>query len=243
MESGVVDEIRERGGEIYAISSEPQALAGRAKSEWALNFDTIGDPHHEIMGTCRDRDWLDIYANTEEAFLNTPVKGMDFAVQHPKGYFQPGVLVLDHDGRVLYRWRSIPKHTNLGGAVERPTPDYVWAQVEQKLSERASERTDADLDNSPTLDAKSPPWPLFVGALLANGWFLKPVPFAYLPNGPTPGQRLKRAMRRLVGFVVVWIAAFVWLPTTPVAVGLAAWLAWITPKVVMVNRNFQDIKT
>ena len=48
MLSGVVDAIRAAGGEVYAVTSEPQALAARAEEEWDLSFECVGDPHQEI---------------------------------------------------------------------------------------------------------------------------------------------------------------------------------------------------
>lgn len=243
MSSGVVDKIREQGGEIYAITSEPQTLASRAKEEWELSFDTIGDPHHEISDACLSRDWLDIHIKVdEEDFLQIPVDGMSFEATHPKGYFQAGVLVVDDTGRVLYRWKQVPSHANFGGALERPTAEHVWSQVEEKLGS-TEELKDADLDLDPKLDAKSPPWPLFVCSLLANGWFMRPVPFPQLPNGPSAQERIQRALKRFAGFVVAWIVALIVLPTLPVLIALALWGAWIAPKVMMVNRSFQHIES
>ena len=43
------------------------------------------------------------------------------------------------------------------------------------------------------------------------------------------------------GFVAAWIAAFAWLPTPAVALALAGWVAYITPKVRWLGRQFQDV--
>jgi len=61
--AGVAGKVRTAGGEIYAISSEPQSLADRACASWSLDFEAIGDPHHEIAGVCRERGWLDLIVN------------------------------------------------------------------------------------------------------------------------------------------------------------------------------------
>ena len=44
MNKGVVEKIRAAGGEVYAITSEPQHLADQAHEHWELNFENIGDP-------------------------------------------------------------------------------------------------------------------------------------------------------------------------------------------------------
>lgn len=235
--SGVLDQIRAAGGEIYGVTSEPQRLATRAQADWDLDFECIGDPHQEIPETARERGWLNIFVHTRLDFLRQA--SSDFEPAHPKGYFQPGVLVLSREGRVLYRWRSVPSRKNIGGARVRPTPEHVWSQVQAALAS-THEDADAAYDEDPEMDASESPWPLFVSLLIANGWFLRPLAFAQKKNGPTPQQRIKTAMVRLVVFVSLWLAAFAVLPTLPVAAALVGWIAWIVPKVRWLNLEFQN---
>ena len=65
----MVEQIRAAGGEIYAITSEPQRLADQAKASWDLNYEAIGDLHHEISGACRERGLLEIYVNERTELL------------------------------------------------------------------------------------------------------------------------------------------------------------------------------
>jgi hypothetical protein len=232
---GVADKVRAAGGEIYAISSEPQALAGRAATDWHLDFETIGDPHHEISGACRERGWLDLFVNERLEFLHQSTGDeFDWAPTHPKGYFQPGVLALGGDGRVLYRWRAVPTHKNMGGATERPTAEHVWTCIARAL-ESGANTADAALDTAPPLDSTGIPWPIFASLLIANGWFVR-------ARGFRSARHIALAGARLVAFAGAWIAAFAWLPTLPVAAVLAGWVVYITPKVRWVGQEFQDVK-
>lgn len=235
--SGVVDQIRAAGGEIYAVTSEPQALADRAGPAWELDFETVGDPHHEIAQVCRDRGWLDLIVNSDPSLLQREAPSLGYMPTHPKGYYQPGVLVLTEDARVAYRWRSIPNRANAGGAAVRPTPEHVWQQTQAGLADA----TDVALDDKPTMDAPRVIWPLFVGILIANGWFIRGRPFPLIEGGPTHTQRIRRALRRLVGFVALWVLAFVFLPALPVAIGLGVWTAWIVPQIIHIHRHFQNV--
>ena len=231
--AGITRKVRAAGGEIYAVSSEPQTLASRASAEWGLNFECVGDPHHEISGKARERGWLELFANRELEFLERSAgSSRDFVPSHPKGYYQPGVLAITKNHRVLYRWRSVPTHANVGGAVARPTAEYVWRSLEEAIAE-PSRATDAPLDVDPRLDARGVPWIVFVPLLIANGWFLT-------GRGFSSPSRIRIAGLRLVGFVVAWMAAFSLLPTLPVALVLAAWAAWIVPRVRWLGRQFQD---
>lgn len=232
MNEGVADRVRAAGGEIYAISSEPQLLADRARNEWGLEFESIGDPHHEIADDCRSRGWLDLFVNPRLGFLQlSTANRTDFAPTHPKGYFQPGVLALTRDERVLYRWRGVPTHSNMGGAMERPTARHVWGAIEASL---ANDQGDAAFDEQPVLDSKGIPWVAFASLLIANGWFLRPQGF----SGPSA---IAAAALRLVAFVLAWIAGFALLPALPVAVALAAWAVYIAPQVRWVGQEFQNV--
>ena len=233
----MTEQIRAAGGEVYGVTSEPQRLADNAQSEWDLSFECIGDPHQEIPETVRDRGWLEIFVQKRLEFLRQAAS--DFEPTHPKGYFQPGVLVLSREGRVLYRWRSVPARTNVGGALARPTPEHVWSSVQSAFA-APNDDLDAPYDEKPELDSPSIPWPLFASLLFANGWFWRPLAFSQEKNGPSSIQKIKMAALRLVGFIALWIAAFVMLPKLAVGIALGAWVAWIVPKVRWLGLEFQN---
>ena len=235
-----MDEIRSAGGEIYAITSEPQRLASMAQDVWELSFETVGDPHHEISDACRSRGWLELYVNQDVALMSRDESSI---YSHPKGYFQPGVLSLDSEGRVLYRWRGTPTRKNMGGATERPTANHVFDNVSRALAAApaSGERADAELDTKPRLDSRGIPWPLFMSLLVANGWFIKPKPFSFLREGPPVKQRARRALLRVPLFIAAWVVAFALLPSLWVGIALIAWAAWLTPQIRFINRQFQNV--
>lgn len=233
---GVVEAIRAGGGEIYAVTSEPQSLARNAQEDWETGLEHVGDPHQEILGACRDRGWISLFTND----WGGGFVGRLSWVSHPKGYFQPGVLALDRHGRVLYRWRCRPNRRNVGGAVARPTPDHVWDRVRAALAEPPG-APDAPYDEDPKLDSGPVPWPVFVAVLLANGWFLKPEPFDQRSGGPSVRSRQTRALLRIPLFAAAWIAAFAWLPWWIPAAALAAWIAKVTPRIRSLNAQFQNV--
>lgn len=232
-QSEVADQIREAGGEIYAITSEPQRLASLAQETWELAFEAIGDPHHEISDTCRERGLLELFVNEKADLLRSATP---HRVSHPKGYFQPGVLALDATGRVLYRWRSRPSRKNIGGASERPTANHVFGNVSRALGETS----DAELDTQPELDSRAPPWPLFLFLLIANGWFIRPKPFPFVRGGPSVQQNLLRAVLRIPLFLAGWGVALALLPSAWVGLAFVAWAIWITPGIRIINREFQN---
>ena len=234
--SDVVEKIRAAGGEIYAVTSEPQSLARNAQDDWETGLEHVGDPHHEITGTCAERGWLSLFTSQwDEGLLDAESTWLS----HPKGYFQPGVLALTRERRVLYRWRSRPSRANAGGAVARPTPAHVWSAVERALN--TPDAADAALDANPELDHPPVPWPLFVMLLVANGWFLRPRTFDIVPGGESAEARQRVAMIRLIGFVMVWAVAAFLLPAPLVALAFGAWLLKIAPGLRSVHRQFQVV--
>ncbi len=161
-------------------------------------------------------------------------RGADWKVEHPNGYYQPGVLVLSNDGRVLYRWRSNPGRSNLFGTVSRPTPEHVLGRVSDALAASAEAGNtsrdvvpDAPHDDSPEIDSTPPPLPVFLAMILANGWFLRIKSCAYSPGAPPIQRRFATAGARWLLFIGFWILAAVYLPWALTAVALAGWLAWV----------------
>ena len=221
---------------MYAITSEPQALANRARDDWQLPFECIGDPHHEIADAARERGWLDLYTQEADDFL---IRDTVWDVTHPKGFFQPGVLVLKSDGRLLYRWRSLPSRSNAGGAAGRPNPEHVWCEVRESLAQESVE--DAALDDAPRLDGKPVIFPLFAAALMANGWFMRPRPFTYQGDGRNPMKRMPMVLLRLFLFVVLWAGAFAFLPTPWVSVALILYLTIAVRGIRKVYATFQTM--
>jgi hypothetical protein len=224
MNEGVVEKIRAAGGEIYAITSEPQHLADQAHEHWKLDFENVGDPHQEISRTCSKRGWLTLYANKGD--LEFLQRGASWEVEHPKGYFQPGVLALTNAGRVLYRWRSVPSAENLNGTLARPTARHAWGAIEGSLA-AGDAAGDAAHDDDPVIDQAPPPRVLFLAALIANGWFLGVRSFVYSPGVRSVPSRFAAASSRWLLFLAVWAAALIFLPTVLVGLAFAGWVAWI----------------
>jgi hypothetical protein len=213
----VVDAIRAAGGEVYGITSEPQALASRAQEEWGLSFECVGDPHQEIADAARQGQMLDLRTSEVGEFIT---RDTSWSVSHPKGFYQPGVLALSAE-RLLYRWQSVPSRENMGGAGGRPTEDYVWQQIQASLADPSA--ADAVLDETPATKNKTPPFLIFSMMLMAHGWFLRPKAFTYQGDGVNPMQRFPLVLMRLVVFIACWIAAFALLPALWVGAALASY--------------------
>jgi hypothetical protein len=226
---------RVAGGGLYAVTSEPQTLANEAEVAWELDFPVVGDPHHEIADTCRERGWLHLFVQRAEEHI---IRSVGYGA-HPKGHFQPGVLAVSNTGRVLYRWRGRPTRQNMGGATERPIAEDVWTKIQAALA-RSDDAPDAEHDEPERFDMKGVPWPAFVALLLANGNFLAPRPFGLERGGPDDiGRRAQRALVKLGAFATGWTLAFWALPIWAAGTALLAWIAYITPSIRELRRGFQ----
>ena len=228
---GVVDKIREAGGEVFGITSEPQALAVEAEEAWNLNFPIIGDPHHEIRKICAERGWLDLFYNENAGHLRNRKW-----TSHPKGYYQPGVLAVHRTGRVLYRWRCVPKYSNMAGAGSRPEAVYTLEEIRNNL-EKAE---DAPIDKNPKLPYEPQSWPRFLLGMTAHGWFLRPKVFPLMREGDTPSADPEKMMRRVWGFLAMWGVLLALLPTSWVGIAAALWVAILTPGIIEIHKQFQN---
>lgn len=225
----MLEQVRSAGGEVFAVTSEPQTLATEAQTSWDLPFNAIGDPHHEIREECAERGWVDVFTNKIPGEKNP-----GFYNAHPKGFFQPAVLAVHNSGRILYRWRCVPKHSNLSGAGPRPEATYTW----QKTQEAMQADQDAALDQNPMLGEKPIAWHRFLLIILANGWFLKPKTFALSREGEEKRPLAFDMAPRIYGFAALWLVLLLLLPIGWVALLMLAWMAKVTPGLIEIYQLF-----
>ncbi|WP_366524030.1 hypothetical protein [uncultured Tateyamaria sp.] len=53
---------------------------------------------------------------------------------YPNGMVQPGIVIEDSKGRVLYRWAIVPSEMNIGGAKDRPLVSEIVGALGQILA-------------------------------------------------------------------------------------------------------------
>ena len=195
-----------------------------------MTIPVIGDPHHEIREDLKARGWLDIFYNEDTGHL----RERSWA-NHPKGYFQPAVIAIDEKARVLYRWRAVPKMSNIGGAGARPDPRYTWDRIQAEhgidLRCRSGCRADFDRERSP--------WLFSLWIHLANGWFIRPTSLSLDRDGSGGFARARTAMRRTYVFFAAWIVALLLLPLTSVGIAALVWMVAVTPGIIEIHRQFQ----
>lgn len=227
----MLEEIRAAGGEVFAITSEPQTLATEAEDEWEFGFPCVGDPHHEIREDLKARGWLDLFYNEDYGHLYERAWA-----SHPKGYYQPGVLAVNHDQHVLYRWRCVPKYNNQSGAGARPEARYTW----DTMREAQASSADADLDRTPVMGSQTISWLRFLMILFAHGWFVRAKAFPLARDGDAPSVSPRKMMRRVYGFLAIWLAVFVLLPLGWALAAAFGWLIVTTPGLLEIHRQFQN---
>ena len=226
----MLDEIRQAGGQVFGISSEPQSLATEAEEEWGTQFPVVGDPHHEIREACSERGWLDVFYNEDSGHL----RERKWA-SHPKGYYQPAVVAVHRTGRVLYRWRCVPKFSNMNGAGARPEATYIWKKIQGSLQDTE----DAALDTNPLMGSTEVGWFRFMLMLTAHGWFVRPRAFPLEREGDKSSANPASMTRRIYGFIALWLVVFLMLPLKWFGIAVLTWLVVLTPGLIEIHRQFQ----
>ena len=202
-----------------------------------MSIKVIGDPHHEIRDQLSDRGWLDVFFNTDYGHL----REREWA-DHPKGYFQPAVIAVGRDesgiAQILYRWRCVPKYSNMSGAGGRPEARYTWDAIQSRLD--TNNPTDAPLDLSPQMGAGDLSWFQFLVILLAHGWFVRPRAFPLLRDGDKDRLSPTGARRRWWVFGGIWALSLLIFPGAWVATAFLLWLVALIPGLIEIHRQFQN---
>ena len=84
----IVEKVRSAGGEIYAVLSEPRNLRIRPTNTGSSIFKYWRSSPGNFR-ICSERG-LTLYANQGD--LEFLQRGANWDIEHPKGFFQPGVL-------------------------------------------------------------------------------------------------------------------------------------------------------
>ena len=235
--------IRDAGGEVYGVTSEPHSLASEAERAWDMSIPVIGDPHHDIRQDLKRRGVIDIFYNTDYGHLRE--RGW---ASHPNGYYQPAVVALHRSERILYRWRCVPKYSNMSGAGGRPEAQYTWDKIQTRLqdmpqtdgppAEPASD--DPALDQKPILGSPDLSWFKFLVILTAHGWFLRPRAFPLLRDGDKAAVTPGMAMKRAYWFLGAWVIALLLLPVTWVLTAAVLYIVLLTPGLIEIHKQFQN---
>ena len=137
---------------------------------------------------------------------------------------------------MLYRWRCVPKYSNMAGAGSRPEALYTWEAIRDNLNADI----DAPLDVDPLLPYQPQSWPRFLLGMTAHGWFLRPKVFPLMREGDKPSADPEKMMRRVWGFLAMWLVFLVTLPTAWVLVAASIWVVALTPGLIEIHKQFQN---
>ena len=111
--------IQELGGKVIGITSQ---AGNQSQKDLGLNFEIQIDEEN-------------LEAKKYGIFMTpkaeTPLKDVDGV--YPNGMVQPGVVIEDSEGKILYQWAIVPSEMNLGGASDRPLVADIVASLEQVL--------------------------------------------------------------------------------------------------------------
>lgn len=114
-----VDKIRALGGDVLGITSQE---GNKSKQNNNLSFDVLVDNKNI------EAKKYDIFITAQQDVPNADA--IDF---YAYGMVQPGVVIEDSNGRILYRWAIDPNEMNLGGASDRPLVKDIVDELENIL--------------------------------------------------------------------------------------------------------------
>jgi len=134
-----LDTIRNLGGKVVGITSQ---AGNQSAPNNDLKFDIIVD---EQNGEAKKHN---IFITPKE---DTPLRDVEGA--YPNGMVQPGIVIEDADGKVLYHWAIVPSEMNFGGAIDRPLVSDILGALEHILAHGAAPSDFATTDMAYLQDA------------------------------------------------------------------------------------------
>lgn len=112
--------ITKLGGTVVGVTSQ---VGNQSKANNNLGYNVVVDEENA------EAKKYDIFLTPKE---QTPLKDVEGAYVH--GMVQPGVVVEDEDGKILYRWAIVPSEMNFGGATDRPLVSDIVGALEHIIA-------------------------------------------------------------------------------------------------------------
>lgn len=130
---------------MVGLTSQPKEIADKIAAEWKVPIVHLSDTETQPHNTAR---------NHKVVLTDRP--------DYPEKLMaQPGVVVVDREGKELYSWRLVPKPENIMGAVDRVDAKAVWSALKPKVSKSPMEPLSAQ-------EANAIPWDRQAGTLANN---------------------------------------------------------------------------
>lgn len=112
-------DLREAGGELFAVTAQSTAAAEAAKADWGLDYPVLSDASIALAKR------FDVAITPKAQSPLAEVPG-----EYPNGMSQPGVVILDQTGKTLVHWAINPSEMNGNGAYDRPLPEILSAALQ-----------------------------------------------------------------------------------------------------------------
>lgn len=114
-----LDKIQALGGKVIGITSQ---AGNQSQETLGLNFDVLVD---------EDNVAAKKYGIVITPKAASPLKDVEGV--YPNGMVQPGVVIEDTSGKILYNWAIDPNEMNFGGAKDRPLVSDIVSSLEKIL--------------------------------------------------------------------------------------------------------------
>jgi peroxiredoxin len=126
-DSNVATQIRKAGGELYAVCAQKPEEVDETTKEWRTNFGLKSD-HKNILVKKYDMGIMKIESSKLAKLKELVWSKLKFKVQptnHEEGVAQPGLLVFNQEGSIIYSWKSPQLANNFFGGIHRINPSDV----------------------------------------------------------------------------------------------------------------------
>lgn len=199
--NGIVKELKEGGGALYAVTAQSAAGAAMAQKSWNVDFPVLSDPR------------LFIAASLKKKGLRTPTVLQDPFCKdegdalpggnYEMGMYSPAALVITRDFRVIFEYVCEPSYGNMGGGtLMRSPPSEAMQAVRRYMATSEGGKT---VFKEPNL---TPMVPIFALLFLANGNFIRPAYMYSTPEGKMSASQMTAPLKMLAGLGAVGYAAW-----------------------------------
>ena len=109
----------------------------KMREEIGVSYAIFSDPEHKLRDYLAEQELVRVVVSGGENSKSDFYRDFKWFKPYKHGVAQPAVLFSTKEKRNIYAWSCQPCDVNLHGALDRPEPKDIWAEIQKKLAEAA----------------------------------------------------------------------------------------------------------
>lgn len=109
----------------------------KMREETGVSYSIFSDQEHKLRNYLAEQELVKATVTGGENSKSAFYRDYKYFKPYKYGVVQPAVLFATKEKKNIYAWAVQPCEVNLHGALGRPEPKDIWAEIQKKLAAKS----------------------------------------------------------------------------------------------------------